>query len=209
MPVKRWLVPVIVLVTLFGSVYVGKALGWWQTSGQTLTSVKDVTTADIKGSSTLGDVSTAFGIPLDELRGVLGLPADIPATTQMKELEAYIEVSVARDKIAAYLGQADAAAEEPPSSTPEASAPTATHAPQAEATPLPAGEVLPAAEIKGRMTLQEVSEQCGIPLDVLYEALKLKADVPATTALKDLQTLVPDLEMSVVRDIVAAYQAKP
>ena len=36
----------------------------------------------------------------------------------------------------------------------------------------PLGQVLPGSEIKGTMILQQVSEQCGVPLDVLYRELK-------------------------------------
>lgn len=198
MTVKRWIVPLIVIVCLFGSVLVGRATGTWQTRGTRLTDLSGAKVEDIKGSSTLGDVSSAFGIPLPELHTLLGIPSDTSPDTKMKDLERYNEVDVVRNKVGVRLGIA----------TPF---PTSVATPQPSATQPASGAqpiLLPASQIKGSMTLKDVSEQCGVPLDVLYKELKLGPDVPATTALKDLGAMVSGLETTQVRDIVAAYQAK-
>lgn len=200
MTVKRWIVPLIVIACLFGSVLVGRATGTWQTSGARLTDLSGAKVEDIKGSSTLGDVSAAFGIPLPELRTLLGIPSDTPPETKMKDLEQYNEVDVVRNKVGVRLGVAT------PFPTSVATKPAPVATPQPASGPQPT--LLPASQIKGSMTLKEVSEQCGIPLEVLYKELKLGSNVPATTALKDLGTVAPGLETTQVRDVVAAYQAK-
>ncbi|MBC7259680.1 MAG: hypothetical protein H5T65_10570 [Chloroflexi bacterium] len=64
------------------------------------------------------------------------------------------------------------------------------------------------ADIKGWMTLAQVSELYGIPKEELWARLNLPADLPADTALKDVEKLVPDFETSAVRDAVAAYRAE-
>ena len=102
MSIKRLIIPLIAIVALLGSVPVAQAFGWWQTTGKVLTTLPGATVDDIKGSSTLGDVSTTFGIPQAELYTLLGLPADISLETKLKDLESYNEVSVVREKIAAY-----------------------------------------------------------------------------------------------------------
>jgi hypothetical protein len=102
MSIKRLIIPLIAIVFLLGSVSVGQAFGWWQTTGQVLTTLPSATTEDIKGSSSLSQVSTAFGIPQDELYTLLGLPADISPETKLKELESYNEVTVVREKVAEY-----------------------------------------------------------------------------------------------------------
>jgi hypothetical protein len=102
MSIKRLIIPLIAIVFLLGSVPVGKAFGWWQTTGKALTTLPSATTEDIKGSSTLSQVSTTFGIPQKELYALLGLPADVSPETQLKELESYNEVTVVREKIAEY-----------------------------------------------------------------------------------------------------------
>jgi len=110
MSIRRLIVPLIAIALLVGSVPVGKALGVWQLTGTTLGATPDggsgaspvVAVEDIRGSSTLGQVSAAFDIPQEELYKLLGLPADIPPETRLKELESYNEVSVVRTKVAEY-----------------------------------------------------------------------------------------------------------
>ena len=58
------------------------------------------------------------------------------------------------------------------------------------------------------MTLQEVSEQCLVPLDVLYSELGLPDGISAGTALKDLVAQFPELEIESVREVVASYQER-
>jgi len=205
MKANRWLVPLIAIVFLLGSVWVARAMGWWQTTGTNITTLDDASPDDIRGSSTLGDVSQTFGIPLAELRSLLGLPGDVAAETQLKELEAYNEVSVVRAKVAEYLGVPYEGGEE---ALEAPTAPQATASPAQEAGPSAPASFVPASEIKGSWTLQQVSDDCGIPLDVLYQEAKLKSDISASTALKDLKNQMPDFEVSALRDVVAAYQAR-
>lgn len=63
------------------------------------------------------------------------------------------------------------------------------------------------AGIKGWMTLMDVSETYGLPLDALYILIGAERSVPSETAMKDLETLVPGMEVWLVREGVAAYQA--
>ncbi len=60
--------------------------------------------------------------------------------------------------------------------------------------------------IKGWMTLHDVSEIYGVPLAVVYEMIEAGPEIPPETALKDLEKLVPGMEVSAVRAGVAAYQ---
>jgi hypothetical protein len=59
--------------------------------------------------------------------------------------------------------------------------------------------------IKGWMTLDDISSTYGVPLPDLYLLIGASDDVPPETALKDLEKLVPDMEVSSVRAGVAAY----
>jgi hypothetical protein len=61
------------------------------------------------------------------------------------------------------------------------------------------------AGIKGWMTLVELSETYGVPLDILYIMIGAESSVPPETAMKDLEKLVPGIEVWAVRDGVAAY----
>jgi hypothetical protein len=210
MRVPRWIVPVIALLFLFGSVGVGKAAGWWQTQGADLRTLDGATPADIRGSSTLAQVSDAFGIPMAELLPLLGLPEDTAPSTPLKELEAYNEVSAVRDLVAVHLGLPPTGEVAPLSGEPAATTATATPAvPAAEV--VPAAEAAPAAEtapeITGSTTLQQVSDASGMPLELLYEKLSLPASVAPQTSLRDLKTILTGFEVETVRTLVAEYLA--
>lgn len=64
-------------------------------------------------------------------------------------------------------------------------------------------------QIRGWMTLQQVSEQFKIPQEILYQKLAIPADVPPTTPLRDLEGKVADFEVDAVRMIVEDYLQPP
>jgi hypothetical protein len=61
------------------------------------------------------------------------------------------------------------------------------------------------AEIRGWMTLEDLARGLGIDLPALYTVTGIPDTVPPATALKDLEQIVPDLEVSGVRDAIAVY----
>ncbi len=64
-------------------------------------------------------------------------------------------------------------------------------------------------QIRGWMTLQQVSDQFKIPQEILYQRLSIPADVPPTTPLRDLESKLPDFEVDTVRQMVADYLQPP
>lgn len=106
MRVNKYLLPVLVIVALLGTVLVARATGYWQTIGRSKVSLKaGVSSAEIKGWMTLADVSEGTGIPLQELRSLLALPSDIAANVALKELEGTICVGEVRAVVGAHLGE--------------------------------------------------------------------------------------------------------
>jgi hypothetical protein len=82
----------LVLVIFFGAIGGAKAAGVWSVSGKlTSTGEKVLPTGtnpdEVKGWMTLADVSKAYGVPEAEILAAFELPADTPATTQIKDLE--------------------------------------------------------------------------------------------------------------------------
>ncbi len=65
-------------------------------------------------------------------------------------------------------------------------------------------ENMSAADIKGWMTLQQVMDGLKISKEELYAVGGIPLDVPTETALKDLEGIVPDFEISTLRDKLAA-----
>ena len=206
--INKLLMPVLAVLALLGSVWIAKAAGAWQTSGRGQVMLDESGQPDpegIKGWMTLAGVSDSYGVPLDALYTMIGAAPDLPADTQLKELEGLVsgfEVSAVRGGVAAYLGGSWTPAEGPylgSEGEGEVAAPTAT--PQPEGT----GSRLPASEIKGGMTLQEVTQECQVPLDYLLTELGLPVDVDTGQALRDVAES-HDIEVTAVRGAVQRYQ---
>jgi len=235
MKVNRYLMPGLVIAILLGSIIVAKATGQWSVSGRGRIDVTNLTSsADVRGWMTLQQVADGFDINQTELYRIMGIPADIPPETALKDIEKILpdfEVSEAREALAAYLeGQTEASElqemEEKPTDAPSpkagdeqikaAATPTpveAEHIPQGDGsgtgpTPVPEGGILAGSDIKGRHTLQEISDQAKVPLPDLLKALGLPADIEPGTAVKDLiqSEAVPDIET--VRSAVTALQSR-
>ncbi|CAG0935050.1 hypothetical protein TFLX_03874 [Thermoflexales bacterium] len=227
MRVNRFLVPLLVIVTLLGTTFIAQAAGFWSTSGKDSLDLENMSAADIKGWMTLQQVMDGLQVSQEELYAVGGIPLDAPPETALKDLEGVVpdfEISTLREKLPAPANPLEPAAPlEPtplpqPTATPQlASTPvhtpaiTDTHSGDGTGigpTPLPPGQVLPADQIKGRMTLREVSDQCVVPLDQLLVALNLPLDTNPNVALKDLISQGTLSEVTPVKDAVAKLQAK-
>jgi hypothetical protein len=227
--VNKFLIPVLAVLTLLGSVWVAKAAGTWQTSGRGQVLLDESGQADpmgIKGWMTLNEVSEMYGVPLDELYNMIGASTDVPPGTALKDLEKLVpgtEVWALREAVGSYLDgerEGDAKKEAPPPTptpTPEP-VPDTEHVPQGagegrgegygEGFPLPQdGSRLPGAEIKGRMTMQEVIDHCQVPLEYLVAELGLPADVDTSLWMRDLANQY-GIEVGTVRDVVERYQAE-
>jgi hypothetical protein len=107
--VNRYLVPVLAVLALLGSVWVAKAAGAWQTSGRGEILLDESGQPDpsgIKGWMTLDDISGTYGIPMVDLYILIGAAEDAPSETALKDLEKVLpgmEVSAVRTGVAAYL----------------------------------------------------------------------------------------------------------
>jgi len=230
MRVNKFVMPVVVIVALLGTVFTGKAFGYWQTSGRDMIDpTQPLTSGDIRGWMPLEYLMEQMDLSQDELYAMLGLPPDTPPPTPLKDLESIIEVKVSevRRIIAEHLGEPLVEHEDEAhgEATPTL-APTATPVPTVEhgsgrgqgagsggdegagPTPLPAGQILPAAEIRGRMTLEEVSGQCGVRLETIYAGLGLSKDIAPGTILRDLAGQIEGFEVQRVREVVAAHQGQ-
>jgi hypothetical protein len=224
MRVNRFLMPIIVIVALLGTTFIAQAAGFWSTSGKTSIDLNNMTAADIKGWMTLQQVMDGLQISQEELYAVGGIPGDVPPETALKELEGVVpdfEISTLREKLAAPARSAPIEPLAPIEPTPLPQ-PTATpiHAQSITGTlhsgdgtglgptPLPPGQVLPADQIKGRLTLREVADQCAVPLDQLMAALNLPLDTNANVALKDLINAGTLAEVTMVKDAVVKLQAR-
>lgn len=205
MKVNRFVLPVVAIALLLGTVGIAKSLGWWQTSGVEVVDLEELTVNDVKGWMSLQEVSDGLGIPITELYEIIGVPEDFPPTTPMNKLEESIEgfdMDTARLAIGEYMGE-EVVHEEEEVEKEATAAPVET---ESGPTSMPEGEIVPGSEIKGSWTLQSVSDSCGIPPEQLYSGLGLPDDTPPETQLKGLIESGLLSEVQVVRDLVTAYQ---
>ena len=108
MKVYKYLMPILALVTLLGSIVVAQAMGSWVTVSTTTTTISGTTRPDpagIMGSMSLQYVSDTYGIPLDKLYAMIGLPATQDPTATLKSLKSVIptfETESVREGITAF-----------------------------------------------------------------------------------------------------------
>lgn len=161
MRVNKYLMPAVALVVLLGTVAIAQATDNFVTSGKGMVDLANLAPEDIKGWMTWQDISEGFAIPLEDLYALLNVPADIPPSTAIKDMETLLEgfeTSDVREALAAYLGVPSTAEGEaaPPSSAEQATAiptpistsaaptvapqPTQIHAPQSDGSGEPAGD---------------------------------------------------------------------
>ncbi len=227
MRINPFWMPIILIAALFGTIFTAQAMGQWSISGRESVDLTTLAPADIKGWMTLQQVIDGLGISQKDLYEIGGLPADTAPTQALKDLETVVSVTTLRDRLTAKLGStssittsAEPAKVAPPAAATPAtplssSAPALVATPSAEKTaphvtptPLPAGQILSADQIKGKMTLKEVSDQCAVPLDQLLAGLKFASNTDPNTAIKDLIAQGKIAEVTDVQKVVAALQGK-
>ena len=224
MRINPFWIPILLVGALFGTVFTAQAMGQWSISGRESVDLTQLAPADIKGWMTLQQVIDGTGISQQDLYEVGGIPSDTAPSQALKDLETIVSVTTLRDRLASKLGSTSSTATNvEPQVLPQATAThplspltpaqvatpsvekTATHA---TPTPLPAGLVLAADQIKGKMTLKEVSDQCAVPLDQLVAGLKLASNTDPNIAIKDLISQGKITEVTDAQKVVAALQTK-
>jgi hypothetical protein len=240
MRVNPLLVPILFVAAFLGAVVIAQSAGLWSTSGRASANLDQLAPADVKGWMTLQQVADSFGLSQTELYALVNIPADVPATTALKDVEKLapgFEVSALREALEALPTPQQPAA--PPTVEPALPDPTPTGIPasptpdpgdanpdqnqskgnvgqgaaeqvgeHAGPTPLPPGEVLPGSQIKGRMSLQEISDLCAVPLDALLAALALPADTDTTQPIRQLASQGQIAGVSNVQQAVTELQSK-
>ncbi len=211
MKINSFLLPILLIAALLGTTFTAQALGIWSTSGRDAVDVTKLTPADIKGWMTLQQLIDGLPISQTDLYRIGDIPSDTPPSTALKDLEAIISVTTLREKLSAPSDStANAVAMPTLAATPIPGATATAKALSGEAhvtaTPLPTGQILPADQIKGKLTLKEVSEQCAVPLDKLVAALKLNPTQSPATPIKDLIAQGKIGDVTDVQKIVAELQ---
>lgn len=190
------------LVGLFLFIGASKVSGHWRTRPETVRFVNasgGLDPGQIRGWMTLGDISSGYGIPVQELRRAAGLPESVPADVPLNRIATRFhldfEPEAVREAVAALLGGSNAnrAADQkaaPPPAQPARAATPAKEQPVKKNTPAPAASTaVPkrAAEapkkdggheeqpVRGVMTLNEISLKTGVPASCILERIGVDA----------------------------------
>lgn len=163
MRVHKFALPVFALAPLISVVLIAQFTGAWATSGKAMVDMENLRPEEIRGWMTWQQVSDSFAIPLDELYRQLAVPAEIPPSTALKDMETLVdgfETTAVREAVAAYLtGQAAGDAEPllPLSTPPAAPAETAT------ASNLSIDGVVPTADAVATTPAAAITPQVHVP----------------------------------------------
>ena len=107
MRVNPFLIPVLFIVALLGTVFAAQSAGAWSTSGRSEVTANQLKPADLKGWMTIQQVSDGIGISQTELYTLIGVNSDIPASTALKDLEGILpgfEITSLKDELTARAG---------------------------------------------------------------------------------------------------------
>ena len=172
------------LLALVGT---SKLAGKWQTKAAAVsfTGLTGKPSAEnIRGWMTLEEIASGYAIPLDQLYKAAGLPSRVSAGTRLnmvaRTYQVDFEPEALRDIVAARL----------------AGKPATRPAPQ------PRGEE---PEVKGFMTLNEISLKTGVPKDYILNELSLPAAIDARAPVREWMH-AQGKSIQDVRDAVAAYR---
>ncbi len=143
------------------------------------------------------------------------LAGDAPAQAPAPEPAPPVATMASATSVPTQPATPEATATPAPTQPPAPEAVVTPHTPQSTGegtgegpTPLPPGQVLPYDQIKGKMTLQEIADQCAVPLTKLLETLTLPTNTNPATEIKSLVADGKIAEVTAVRDAVKVLQGK-
>lgn len=178
MRINPFVYGIVVLGLFLGTIGAFKAAGIWSTSGKVTTSGEKVTANgtdvnSIKGWMALGDIASAFNVPLSEILRAFNLPTDTDPATALKDLESdTFDVTALRDWLTARQQETKIGVS--PSGTPAPPpVPANTAVVGVESDPLeptPTLHVIAARTITGKVTFQQVLDW-GVSRETIEKAI--------------------------------------
>jgi hypothetical protein len=90
--VNAYVLAILGLFLLLAPVFIAKSMNLWSTSGKLTGSGEKIAAtgtnpSEIKGWMTIKEVLDAYKVPQEEFYTKFGIPADLPVTSQIKEIE--------------------------------------------------------------------------------------------------------------------------
>jgi len=206
MRINPFVYGVIVLTVFLGIILGFQSAGIWSVSGKVTSSgdkvqplAEDVET--IKGWMTLEQITTVYGVPLEELLGQFSLPADTPLSTPISDLESEtFDTTLLKEWLQSRIdGTVDLSSS---TTSPETTPPVAaTPDLLAGATPLPTEHVPEELTITGKTTFQQLVDW-GLSVDAIQTALG--GELPPLSAIVKDYVTGQGLEFSTIKTLLQA-----
>jgi polyferredoxin len=187
---------------LFALVGTSQLVGKWQTrpARVSFTSTQGkLEPENIRGWMTLQEISSGYGVPLDQLYKGAGIPGRVPGSARLNTVARTYNVEFEADRVRgvvrSYL----------------AGKPVTAPPPKKEAKAAPKGDKKGRGtgeepEVKGFMTLNEVAMKTGVPKDYILKTLKLPAEIDGRKPIREWMH-AHDKSIQDLRDAVAQYRA--
>ena len=193
----RWLIPLMWVLVVFGTIGASQAAGWWVTGGRQEVSAGGIGVDDLKGWMTVQQGADGLGVPATVVLEAIADPTGtVVPSTAFKDVEAIVpgfSLDDFREVLRARLG----------GSAPPSVAPTPTPGPTASApVPQPTHTSTSTASVTGQQTLRQVAQANGLDLAKLIAEAGLPADVNPDVALRTLRDTIEGFEILQVRDAV-------
>lgn len=168
----------VLVIGLFALIGASKLAGKWQTKPATavFTNVAGKPDAEqIRGWMNLQEISTGYNIPLEQLYRATGLPSRVPATAPLNRIGREHKVQFSPESVREVVRRALAGEPEK-----QATGKAGPGRPEAQREHARGSQ-----EIRGSMTLNEISLKTGVPKSHLMDALKLPVDIDARAPVRD------------------------
>ena len=207
---KKTVSPLVMLVLVaalfFVPIFATQAAGVFQVLPEQAKAGEKIAISEVKGYMSIADAAKAVGMPEEQFRTVMKIPAGVPSGTTMKsisEIVAGYDFDSAKEAAAAPApGSAAASAVPSAAASPAASAvPSAAASPAASAASGSAGAKgkVDVSLVKGSMTISEAAAAVGLSQKEFYGLFKIPDSVSASTKMKDIGNVVSGYSFDTVK----------
>lgn len=193
----------LLIVSLAVFVTTSKLSGKWRTKPEVISFTDPAGKLDpenIRGWMTLQEVSDGYNVPLERLYEACGIPARVPASTPLNRVAGEYEVEFRPDSMREYVREFVSG--EASGLEPRAGKKLRSEAGKKESHAGGEGQ-----EVRGFMTLNEISLKTGVPKDFLFTYLGVPSTIdprkPVREWIHEHGKTIQDL-----RDAVAEYRAR-
>ncbi|MBK5243724.1 MAG: 4Fe-4S ferredoxin, partial [Eubacteriaceae bacterium] len=183
---KKTVHPMVILTLVvglfFGTIFIAQITGNFEVLPPAIAQGELVPIYEVKGYNTIEEATTLSGLSLEEVYKQLGIPQDVPKSTQFKNISAlYPDYSFDAAK-------ANAGGSESDSNQTESSENTGT------------SEKIDVSAIKGSMSIREAMYSLNMDSTAFYALFKIPEAVPPQTLLKEISTVSPGYDFQQIKD---------